>query len=118
MDAMQRLVKANVWFAVSFFFAAFAGASVSEAEPYHQLNVIMSQANNASPYPFVRAKFEPGEIGDSWAVRFFDQHGTEVPYFVWDSITWQVARDGRPDWGNRYALLNHHPGNAPEALQM
>lgn len=64
----------------------------------------------------MRAKFEPGELADSWAVRFFDEKGAEVPYFVWDSVTWRVAREGRPDWGHRYALLNHAPGNAPEVL--
>src|SRR5262249_56738514 len=47
------------------------------------------------------------------AVRFFDDKGKEVPYFVWDSISWRVAREGRPDWGKRFALLNHGPGDAP-----
>src|SRR5262249_6260842 len=49
---------------------------------------------------------------DPWAVRFFDERGKDVPYFVWDAITWRVAREGRPDWGKRFALLNHGPGDA------
>lgn len=79
-----------------------------------ELKVHVAQANNDSPYSFVRASFEPGELVDSWSVRFFDDAGTELPYFVWDSVTWQVARDGRADWGNRYALINHAPGDSPE----
>src|SRR5262249_27399104 len=47
----------------------------------------------------------------------FDDKGKEVPYFVWDSITWRVARLGRADWGQRYALLNHAPGDAPEVVE-
>jgi len=81
-----------------------------------ELRVHLVQANNDSPYTFVRAKFEPGEISDPWAVRFFDEKGAEIPCFVWDSVTWQVAREGREDWGRRYALLNHAPGNAPEVV--
>jgi hypothetical protein len=80
--------------------------------------VHLVQAGNDSPYSFVRAKFEPGEVSDPWAVRFFDSRGAEVPCFVWDSVTWEVARQGRPHWGRRYAILNHHPGHAPEALHM
>jgi hypothetical protein len=87
-------------------------------EPRRELIVHLVQANNNSGYAFVRAKFEPGEVIDPWSVRFFDQRGREVPYFVWDSVTWKVAREGQADWGHRYALLNHHPGNAPEALDM
>ncbi|MBI4586478.1 MAG: hypothetical protein HY717_20905 [Planctomycetes bacterium] len=81
------------------------------------LAVHLCQANNQSPYSFVRAKFEPGELLDPWAVRFLDQEGKEVPFFVWDMVTWKVAREGRPDWGNRYALLNHYSGRSPEALE-
>jgi hypothetical protein len=80
------------------------------------LQVHLVQANNDSPYAFVRARFRPGEVADPWAVRFLDSKGGEVPYFVWDSITWQAARGGRADWGRRYALINHAPGNAPEVL--
>jgi len=80
------------------------------------LEVHLAQANNDSPYAFVRAKFEPGEVTDPWAVRFVDQAGAEIPYFVWDSVSWQVAREGREDWGKRFALINHAPGDAPEAL--
>src|SRR5262249_41042346 len=87
------------------------------AEGTRELKVHLAQANNNSPYAFVRAKFKPGEVADPWAVRFFDDHGKEVPYFVWDSITWRVAREGRPDWGQRYALLNHAPGGAAEGIE-
>jgi hypothetical protein len=93
------------------------GASLGQERP-SELTVHLVQANNHSPYAFVRAKFEPGEVSDPWAVRFFDRQGKEVPYFVWDSFTWKVAREGREEWGNRFANLNHHPGEAPEALQM
>jgi hypothetical protein len=86
----------------------------ADAEGTRELKVHLAQANNNSPYAFVRAKFEPGEVADPWAVRFFDDQGAEVPYFVWDSVTWQVAREGRADWGHRYALINHAPGDAPE----
>jgi hypothetical protein len=82
-----------------------------------ELKVHLAQANNNSPYSFVRAKFSPGELADPWAVRFFDAQGKEVPYFVWDSITWRVAREGRTDWGKRYALLNHGPGDAPSVVE-
>ena len=81
----------------------------------HSLRVHLAQANNHSPYTFVRAKFEPGEVSDPWAVRFYDDAGKEIQYFVWDSVTWQVAREGRADWGHRYALVNHAPGADPEA---
>src|SRR5262249_43004620 len=86
------------------------------AEGARELKVHLAQANNNSPYAFVRAKFNPGEVSDPWAVRFFDDKGKEVPYFVWDAITWRVARDGRADWGNRYAPLNHGPGDAPPVV--
>ncbi len=80
------------------------------------MEVHLAQANNDSPYAFVRAKFEPGEVTDPWAVRFYDEGGKEIPYFVWDSVSWRVAREGREDWGKRFALINHAPGDAPEAL--
>ena len=89
----------------------------ANADGDRQLKVHLAQANNNSPYAFVRAKFKPGEVADPWAVRFFDDKGTEVPYFVWDSVTWRVAREGRADWGHRYALINHAPGDAPEVLE-
>jgi hypothetical protein len=89
----------------------------ARAEGPRELKVHLAQANNDSPYAFVRAKFEPGEVADPWAVRFFDDKGKEVPCFVWDSITWRIAREGRADWGKRYALLNHAPGDAPEVLE-
>jgi hypothetical protein len=82
-----------------------------------ELKVHLVQANNDSPYAFVRAKFKPGEVADPWAVRFFDDKGTEISYFVWDSVTWKVAREGRADWGQRYALINHAPGDAPEVVE-
>jgi hypothetical protein len=86
----------------------------ASAQGSRELRVHLAQANNDSPYAFVRAKFNPGEVADPWAVRFFDDKGKEVPYFVWDAITWRVARDGRADWGKRFALLNHGPGDAPQ----
>src|SRR5262249_49723917 len=89
----------------------------AKADSPRVLKVHLAQANNDSPYALVRAKFEPGELNDAWAVRFFDEKGTEIPYFVWDSVTWQVARNGRDDWGHRYALINHAPGDAPDALE-
>jgi hypothetical protein len=82
-----------------------------------ELKVHLAQANNDSPYAFVRAKFNPGELADPWAVRFFDDQSKEVPYFVWDAITWRVAREGQADWGKRYALLNHGPGDAPSVVE-
>jgi hypothetical protein len=85
----------------------------ARAQATRELQVHVAQANNNSPYAFLRTKFNPGEVVDPWAVRFFDDQGNEVPYFVWDSISWRVAREGRPDWGKRYALLNHGPGDAP-----
>jgi hypothetical protein len=89
----------------------------ASAEGPRELKAHLAQSNNNSPYAFVRAKFNPGEVVDPWAVRFFDDKGQEVPYFVWDSITWRVAREGRDDWGKRYALLNHGPGDAPEVVE-
>jgi hypothetical protein len=91
--------------------------SLAQAQTNRELKVHLAQANNDSPYAFVRAKFYPGELTDPWAVRFFDEKGTEVPYFVWDLATWRVAHEGRVDWGHRYALINHAPGDAPEVLQ-
>jgi hypothetical protein len=99
-------------------FGPLLSGSVSGQEPLRELSVHLTQANSDSPYAFIRAKFEPGEVADPWAVRFFDRAGKEVDSFLWDSVTWKVAREGRADWGNRYALLNHHPGNAPEALDL
>jgi hypothetical protein len=115
---MQRLVLANINCAGVLIFVTLAAGPGFGQEPHRQLTVHLAQANNDSPYAFVRARFEPGEVTDPWAVRFFDQRGKEVPYFVWDWVTWKVAREGRADWGHRYALLNHHPGDAPEALHM
>src|SRR3954451_5132389 len=98
-------------------FAALMLYIPAKAGAQSTLQVHLAQANNDSPYAFVRAKFHPGEVADPWAVRFFDEKGKEVPYFVWDSITYQVARQGRADWGKRYALVNHAPGNAPSVLE-
>ena len=105
--------------ACSILLAACAlgsAGSASAASP-RELKVHLAQANNDSPYAFVRAKFKPGELADPWAVRFFDDRGKEIPYFVWDAITWRVAREGRLDWGKRYALLNHGPGDAPSVVE-
>lgn len=101
------------WFAV---LCLLVPVTAPADEAPRQLQVHLAAANNQSPYAFVRARFEPGEVVDPWSVRFFDEAGAEIPYFVWDKITWGIARDGRADWGCRYALLNHGPGNAPEAL--
>jgi hypothetical protein len=87
------------------------------ASQSRELKVHLAQANNNSPYAFVRAKFQPGEVADPWAVRFFDEKGVTIPYFVWDSVSWRVAQQGRADWGHRYALINHAPGDAPEVLK-
>lgn len=89
----------------------FAQARAAEVQ---ELKVHLTQANNESSYAFVRAKFKPGEVRDPWAVRFVDESGAEVSYFVWDSVTWQVAREGREDWGKRYALINHASGDSDE----
>src|SRR5262249_17969529 len=96
---------------------ALATPGPALAETPRELEVHLSQAHKHSPHAFVRAKFNPGEVADPWAVRFFDDKGKEVPYFVWDSVTWRVARDGRADWGKRYALLNHGPGGAVEVAE-
>jgi hypothetical protein len=88
------------------------GTASAQGNP--ELKVHLAQANNDSPYAFVRAKFKPGEVTDPWAVRFFDDQGKEIPYFVWDSMTWHVAQEGKAEWGKRYALLNHAPGDTPE----
>jgi hypothetical protein len=96
---------------------AFAISARASAEGPRELKVHLAQANNNSPYAFVRARFEPGEVTDPWAVRFFDDKGAEVPYFVHDSTTWRVAQAGRADWGHRYALLNHAPGDTPEVVE-
>jgi hypothetical protein len=114
---MKRAVLTTLCLAGALLLGTLAAGPVLGQEPCRELTVHLTQANNSSPYAFVPARFEPGEVTDPWAVRFFDQ-GKEVPYFVWDSVTWKVAREGRADWGNRFALLNHHPGNAPEARQM
>jgi hypothetical protein len=96
---------------------ALGTPELARAEGTRDLRVHLAQANNNSPYAFVRAKFSPGEVADPWAVRFFDDKGKEIPYFVWDSISWRVAREGRADWGKRYALLNHGPGDAPQVIE-
>src|SRR6201996_8825072 len=95
---------------------SLTAANIYAAGAPQVLSVHVAQANNDSPYAFVRAKFEPGEVTDPWAVRFYDEGGQEIPYFVWDSVSWHVAREGREDWGKRFALINHAPGDAPEAL--
>ncbi len=107
----MRFVKAFAMLAAWLLVLPGRAAAADNRE----LRVHLAQANNDSPYAFVRAKFQPGEVADPWAVRFFDAKGTEVPYFVWDSVTWRIARQGRADWGRRYALLNHGPGDSAEA---
>ncbi|MBI1311087.1 hypothetical protein GC176_07240 [bacterium] len=105
---MKKLAVAAVLFALSFAAADFVSAAPRE------LQVHLAQAGNESPYVFVRAKFEPGELADPWSVKFVDAAGREVPYFVWDSMTWREAREGRADWGHRYAPLNHAAGDATD----
>ena len=97
--------------------SALMSLEPARAEGARELRVHLAQANNQSPYTFVRARFKPGEVVDPWTVRFINDQGEEIPYFVWDSITWRVAREGRADWGKSYALLNHGPGAAPEVLK-
>jgi hypothetical protein len=106
----------NCW---KILFAAWAAfiPSWASAESGRELKVHLAQANNNSFYTFVRAKFQPGEVPDAWAVRFFDEKGAEIPYFVWDSVTWRMAREGRADWGHRHALINHGPGDAAEVRE-
>jgi hypothetical protein len=101
--------------ACSFVFALslLPGVARATEEPSRTLRVHLAAAGSRSPFNLVRARFEPGETNDPWAVRFFKDDGTEIPYFVWDSVTWQVAGAGRDDWGQRYALLNHAPGDDP-----
>src|SRR5260370_41717765 len=110
----MKLIRA-CWIVLAVWAIATPGWATAEAN--RELKVHLAQANNNSPYAFVRAKFQPGEVVDPWAVRFFDAMGTEIPYFVWDSVTWRVAQAGRADWGHRYALINHAPGDAPEVVQ-
>jgi hypothetical protein len=112
-DVMKRVKIIGL--ALAFCWFCICGSLVADAP--RELKVHVAQANNDSPYAFVRAKFSPGELADPWAVRFFDNNGKEVPYFVWDSITWRVAREGRADWGHRYALLNHAAGDFAEARE-
>src|SRR5215471_2913525 len=106
-------MKARTASAILLVVGALALNAASAQEP-RNLEVHLAQAKNDSPYAFVRAKFEPGELTDPWAVRFFDDAGAEIPYFVWDSLTWKVARNGRADWGGRYSQLNHAAGEMPE----
>src|SRR5262249_12405953 len=108
-----------------WLFLFFTGGLLTRAFPQatgpdgrRELVVHLVEANNSTPYAFVRAKFEPGEVSDPWAVRFHDQKGKEVPYFVWDSLTWRTAREGRADWGHRFALLGHYPGASPDAEEV
>jgi hypothetical protein len=113
-QAMKHLTACRIIFAACALGICGQAGGGEESRP---LKVHLAQANNNSPYAFVRAKFNPGEVVDPWAVRFFDEKGKEVPYFVWDSITWRVAREGRADWGRRYALLNHGPGDGPRVIE-
>ncbi len=45
-----------------------AAGAVAAGAP-RELKVHVAQANNNSPYTFVHAKFEPGEVAVPWAVR-------------------------------------------------
>jgi hypothetical protein len=113
----DRTMKFTTLCWITFAAWAINFPTLANAQEKGELKVHLAQANNNSPYAFVRAKFKPGEVADPWAVRFFDDKGTEIPYFVWDSVTWRVAQAGRADWGQRYALINHAPGDVPEVVQ-
>jgi hypothetical protein len=108
--------RATTW-SILLVACALATPGWANAGQRLELKVHVAQASNNSPYVFVRAKFKPGEVKDPWAVRFFDSKGAEVSYFVWDAVSWRVAREGRADWGQRYALINHGPGDAPEVVE-
>jgi hypothetical protein len=84
-------------------------------EPFREFRVHLAQGSGRSSYTFVRARFLPGEVEDPWAVQFLDGQGRKVAHFVWDSLTWQEAREGATQWGGhgRYALLNHASGDVP-----
>src|SRR5262245_26207633 len=92
-----------------------AERSTKPNELSKELRVHLVQGSRPSSYTFVRAKFLPGEVEDAWSVQFLDEQGREVPHFVWDSLTWQEAREGSAEWGGngRYALLNHAAGDVP-----
>lgn len=109
---MQRSLILLVLLAVNWLWTSVAYADANPRE----LRVHLAQANNESPYAFVRAKFQPNELADPWAVQFLDEQGSEIPYFVWDSMTWRSALQGRAEWGHRYAPLNHAAGDAPDIL--
>jgi hypothetical protein len=90
---------------------------IKPQESFKELRVHLVSGSRQSSYSFVRAKFLPGEVQAPWAVRFLDDQGHEIRHFVWDSLTWQEAREGPVQWGGkgRYALLNHASGDGPEA---
>jgi prepilin-type N-terminal cleavage/methylation domain-containing protein len=94
----------------------FSGAVAARSQPVAELKVHLAQANHRAAYAFVRARFEPGELSDPWAVRFLDPKGSEIPYFVWDCADWRTAQEGRREWGGQYPLLQHHPGNDPKVV--
>src|SRR6516164_833506 len=113
--------KTRPWKATSglalLVFAAFSGAAAAQQadregaafrrsnvllkqqEPSKELGVHLVQGSGRSSYTFVRAKFLPGEVEDPWAVQFLDDQGRKVAHFVWDSLTWQEAREGPTQWG-------------------
>ena len=92
---------------------------LNQQEPSKELRVHLVQGSGRSSYTFVRAKFLPGEVEDPWAVQFLDDQGRKVAHFVWDSLTWQEAREGPTQWGGqgRYALLNHAAGDVPGVFE-
>lgn len=59
--------------AIAWFVAAvvcmFAACGWARGEATRELTVHLAQANNDSPYAFVRAKFEPGEVAEGVQVR-------------------------------------------------
>ena len=89
-------MKSSVAWWIVISACVVAGPRWTHGQDFRELKVHLAQANNNSPYSFVRAKFEPGEVSDPWAVRFLDEKGAEVPYFVWDSIAWEDSAGGFP----------------------
>jgi hypothetical protein len=65
------------WIVLASWAAGIPGWASAEAT--RELTVNVAQANNNSPYAFVRVKFLPGEVPDPWSVRFFMAVETRLP---------------------------------------
>ncbi len=74
---MARLPSATVGCIAALLLGTLAASPAFGQEPRRELTVHLAQANNSSPYAFVRAKFAPGEVADPWAVRFCDPQGRD-----------------------------------------